>query len=210
VTYAAPAAAPAAPAAPAGKQPAGQKKGQEAEEKEKEEEARARAPATVVVKAPADVVLKVNGKVTRRRATKETFLTPALRPGRTYSYLFRAEAKRDGETVVRTRRIVVRAGQRSVVDFSELSAPAASGVARVTILVPARAKLFANGVAVGTASAKRTFETPELAGGRTYQYEFRADLERDGRVESLSRRVSVEPGKEVTVDFRERAAVAAR
>src|SRR5437660_1253881 len=43
-------------------------------------------PATVVVKAPADVRLMVNGQATPLNRTEETFTTPNLEPGNSYSY----------------------------------------------------------------------------------------------------------------------------
>jgi uncharacterized protein (TIGR03000 family) len=89
--------------------------------KKKVDEVRTPAPASVLVKAPADVMIRVNGQRISRRATEETFLTPALRPGQAYAYQFQAEVTRNGERVTRSRQVIVRTGRRSVVDFSDLA-----------------------------------------------------------------------------------------
>jgi uncharacterized protein (TIGR03000 family) len=157
------------------------------------------APATVVVKAPADVTVTVNGQATARRADEETFLTPALARGREYAYLFTAEASRNGRKVSRTKRITVRAGEQTVVDFGELNATPA--VARVTVVLPDSATLTVNGTAVSATRGTQTFETPSLEAGRRYFYTIKADLVRDGRTVSETRRVEVEAGKDVKVDF---------
>src|SRR5262249_17721710 len=89
--------------------------------KKEDDEVRAPAPARVLVKAPADVVLLVNGQRVARRSTEETYLTPALQPGQTYAYRFQPQVVRNGETITRSREITVRTGRRSVVDFSDLA-----------------------------------------------------------------------------------------
>jgi uncharacterized protein (TIGR03000 family) len=98
-------------------------------------ETSAAAPATVIVKAPLDVRVTVNGAVTERTKTEQVFTTPALDAGRSYSYEFKAEAVRDGKTVTRTQKVVVKAGRQSDADFSDLTI--ASAPAHVTITAPA-------------------------------------------------------------------------
>jgi len=160
-----------------------------------------RSPATVVLKAPADVKITVNGTTIARRTTEETFLTPALPAGQNFAYVFSAEATRDGKTLTKTERITVRAGVQSEVDFSNLdSAAVAADVARVTVVLPTGARLFVNDVAVA-ASGTQTFETPKLAKGKKFYYTVKAEMQRDGRTVSDKQRVSVEAGKSVTVDF---------
>ena len=50
-------------------------------------------------------------------------------------------------------------------------------------------------------SAVRSFQTPKLEPGRSYFYTLKADVVRDGRTVSASKRVTVEAGKEATVEF---------
>jgi uncharacterized protein (TIGR03000 family) len=164
------------------------------------------SPARVVVKAPADVKVTVNGQLTNRRSTEEEFQTPELKPGYTYSYVFQAEAVRDGKPVTRTQRVVVRAGQRSQVDFSDLRTGNAE-TATVKVVLPPGASFYVNGTHVPTRTASTTFQTPPLTSGQVYRYNFEARFTGSERSEVLEEKVLVEGGKEVTVDFAARAAV---
>ncbi len=160
-----------------------------------------RMPATVMVKAPADVKITVNGHATSRRSTEETFLTPHLPVGKTFAYVFSAEVMRDGEKITKTERITVRAGEKSEVDFSNLDRSALlTDVAHLTVKLPENARLFVNDVAV-SATGTQTFETPKLQKGRKFFYTVKAEVQREGKMVTESQRVSVEAGKTITVDF---------
>ncbi|HVS34634.1 MAG TPA: TIGR03000 domain-containing protein [Gemmataceae bacterium] len=170
--------------------------------------ATAAAPARVVIKAPLDVHVTVNNQAIDRQAAEQSFTTTDLQPGQTYSYSIQAEAVRDGKTVTRSQTVIVRAGQESRADFGDLTnatgsgdAAPTSGVAHVTITAPADARVTVNGVEVPAAS--RTFSTPALEPGRTYYYTVTAELTRDGKPVSDSRRVLVAAGQDVSVDFKE-------
>jgi uncharacterized protein (TIGR03000 family) len=162
-------------------------------------------PATVLLKAPADVVVTVNGQVATRRSEEEEFQTPNLRPGYTYSYQFKAEAIRDGKKVTLERRVTVRAGQKSVVDFGSLATAEGRDVAKVRVIGPASARVIVNNVELGTVGNRPAFETPRLQPGRKYYYTIRAVVTQGGRVRTATQRVNVEAGKDVTVDFSELA-----
>ncbi len=75
-------------------------------------------PAHVVIKAPANMSVSVDGQPLFRENTTETFETPDLTPGKTYSYVFTAQVIRDGQRIVLTKKVIVRAGKTSEVDFS--------------------------------------------------------------------------------------------
>ena len=134
-----------------------------------------------------------------RTAAEQTFTTPALVPGELYAYVFQAQANRDGRTVTRTQRVTVRAGEESRVDFMDLSE--AGSPARVRVKLPADADLFVDGVRVPLTSDVRSFQTPKLQPGRSYYYTLKADVVRDGRTVSASKRITVEAGREATVEF---------
>jgi len=159
----------------------------------------------VTITAPADVSLTVDGQPLAMQGTRRTFETPALEAGHIYSYVFRAEGQRDGKVIVRERKVTVRAGEAAQVDFSDLYQ---SGTARVTFALPADAKLFVENVPIPTGKT-RTFETPALEAGRHYTYTMRAEVLRDGRTMSQEKRVDVEAGQQVTVEFKELPAVQA-
>jgi uncharacterized protein (TIGR03000 family) len=160
--------------------------------------------ATVIIKAPTDVRITVDGQETTRNAAEETFTTPALEPGRTYQYVIKAEAVRDGRTLTQTKRVAVQAGRQSEADFSDLAGDrGAAGVAKVTVRVPEDAKLYVDGVLCPLTSTSRTFETPKLEPGRRYYYTVKAEVVRDGQAQAESRRVYVEAGKSTTVEFKD-------
>jgi len=165
-------------------------------------------PATVVIKAPLDVTVSFNGRITRRNSEEESFKTPRLAPGRAYAYQVRAETTREGKKLTRNKRVLVRAGRTATVDFMDLDVAAAKEEpvpARVTVLLPAGSKLVVDGKEYGTA-ARQTFTTPKLEPGKAYFYTVKAENLDDGKADT--RRVNVEAGKEVTVDFRDRSVAA--
>ncbi len=160
------------------------------------------APARVVVQAPADARILVNGQAVTWSGSEKVFATPALERGQTYSYLFEATADRDGKPVRRTARLLVRAGEETRVDFSDLTVTSApTDSTRVTVQMPRDARLFVEGTLMPLTETQRTFETPKLEMGRAYTYTLRAEVVREGRIRSETQRVQVEAGKPLTVAF---------
>jgi uncharacterized protein (TIGR03000 family) len=82
--------------------------------------------------------------------------------------------------------------------------------ARVTVRLPADARLFVDDVLCPLTSGERTFTTPPLRTGRVYFYTLKAEVVRDGQTRSTSRRIDVEAGKELTVEFKDLPVQAAR
>jgi uncharacterized protein (TIGR03000 family) len=91
----------------------------------------------------------------------------------------------------------------------ESSAPAAPSpaVARVTVNLPANARLWVDQVECPLSSAVRSFDTPLLQPGQTYYYTLRMEVPGSG-APSESRRVLVSAGGQVTVDFNAAAVTA--
>jgi uncharacterized protein (TIGR03000 family) len=73
--------------------------------------------------------------------------------------------------------------------------------AKVTIDLPADAKLYIDGTPMRSTSARRAFQTPNLVPGQMYYYQFRAEVVRAGRVISDTRRVVVQPGQDASASF---------
>jgi uncharacterized protein (TIGR03000 family) len=160
--------------------------------------------ATVVVQVADDASLTVNGERVPELGSTRTFISPELTPGRDYYYTIKME--RPGGTVTDTKRVYVRAGQTTRVDFTRATAAAVRPApepakARVTVRLPADARLTIDDVVCPLTSATRTFETPPLEPGRPYYYTLRAEVVRDGKPRAESQRVSVQAGKEARVDF---------
>jgi uncharacterized protein (TIGR03000 family) len=164
-------------------------------------------PATrgqVVVRMPADAKLFADGQATVQGGAERVFLTPELTAVRDYQYTLTVEHPAGGEP--QTKQVVVRAGHRTVVEFSTTAA-AEKVTSAVTVALPSRAKLFVDGVATSASAGTTTFRTPELVKGKAYGYEFRAEIEKDGKTEILSRQVNFKGGEPVTVNFVEGTAV---
>jgi uncharacterized protein (TIGR03000 family) len=77
---------------------------------------------------PADAKLYVDDQLMKTTSDRRVFSTPRLEEGQDYYYILRAEVVRDGETMSRTKRIIVRAGEETRTSFPEL---AGEKVARV-------------------------------------------------------------------------------
>jgi uncharacterized protein (TIGR03000 family) len=161
----------------------------------------------VDVKLPADARLFVDGQAVPLAGASRSFRTPALESGREYYYTVKVEAVRDGETVSKTERVVVAAGRTARVDFSDLAGTATesekASPARLTVELPADARLFVDDVSCPLTSAKRSFETPKLEPGQKYTCTLRAEVVRDGKTVSKVRRVEMRAGADVQVKFQD-------
>ena len=122
-----------------------------------------------------------------RSAAEETFRTPELEPGSSYTYTFKAEVVREGKTVAFTKQVKVRAGQTSEADFTKL-ATEGKDVARVTVKLPADARLYVDDVLCPLTSTTRSFNTPELEAGRPYYYTLKAEFVNDGQTRKTRQR----------------------
>jgi uncharacterized protein (TIGR03000 family) len=75
--------------------------------------------------------------------------------------------------------------------------------AKVVIEVPADAKLYIDDQLMKTTSERREFRTPALKKGETYYYEVRAEVMRDGKPISETKKVVVRAGEEATANFKD-------
>jgi uncharacterized protein (TIGR03000 family) len=76
-----------------------------------------------------------------------------------------------------------------------------SGRAQLVFTLPADARLFVDGKPVAAGQGNGAFQTPNLQPGQEYYYEVRAELTRDGKPVSETRRVVVKAGAVVRTDF---------
>jgi uncharacterized protein (TIGR03000 family) len=158
----------------------------------------------VVVRVPADAKLFADGKATTLGGAERVFQTPELTSGRDFQYTLKVEIPEGTETKTVSKQVVVRAGHRTVVDFT---AAAEAVTSSVTVNLPANSKLYVDGVATSTTGGTHTFKTPELTRGKAYVYKFSAEVERDGKTEVESREVTFKAGEPVNVNFIEPAAI---
>jgi uncharacterized protein (TIGR03000 family) len=73
--------------------------------------------------------------------------------------------------------------------------------ARLIIHLPADAKLYIHDQPMETVGARRSFLTPPLKAGETYSYLLRADITREGKVQSETKRILVRAGETVQASF---------
>ena len=76
------------------------------------------APASLVVRLPADARLTIDGGPTRSTGATRWYASPPLEPGQTFHYDLKAEVTRNGKRLTETRRVAVRAGQASAVTMA--------------------------------------------------------------------------------------------
>jgi uncharacterized protein (TIGR03000 family) len=94
----------------------------------------------------------------------------------------------------------VRAGESATADFTKLAAEG-KDAAKITVKLPADARLYVDGTMCPLTSDLRSFTTPELDAGQKYYYTLKAEVVRGGETHSSRKRVIVEAGKDVTVEF---------
>jgi uncharacterized protein (TIGR03000 family) len=90
--------------------------------------------------------------------------------------------------------------------------PADAGVkapARLTVELPAGAKLYVDGNLVAGTGASREFHTPDLPAGESFFYDLTAEVEVNGKTQKDETRVVVRAGEKVTAKFPKLVASAA-
>jgi uncharacterized protein (TIGR03000 family) len=83
------------------------------------------------------------------------------------------------------------------------SPPVAQGEApaKVTVMVPVDAEVYFDGSPTTETGSERVFETPPLQPGTKYAYHIRAAWNAGGDTTSQTRKVEVQAGAKVTIDF---------
>ncbi len=76
------------------------------------------APARVLVKAPMDVKIYVNGQLIHRQNDEQVLKTPELSAGEAFHYEIVARREGDDDSIVIERKVSVEAGRESILDLS--------------------------------------------------------------------------------------------
>lgn len=79
----------------------------------------------------------------------------------------------------------------------------ASVRSQLVVELPEDARLFVDGIEMKTTSNRRVFVTPPLQTGRTYFYDLRAEMQRDGQPVAVTGRVVIRPGQNVRAELSE-------
>jgi uncharacterized protein (TIGR03000 family) len=80
---------------------------------------------------------------------------------------------------------------------------AAARPGKLIVEVPADAKLFIDDQPMKTTAERRSFNTPTLQSGQAYYYDLRAEVVRDGKTYTESKRVIVKAGETAKATFPE-------
>ena len=171
--------------------------------------------------------------------------------GQNFTYRFRVEYERDGESVSVTKRVPVQAGGLVTVEFTDLTAKAevpkempqrptlnnasvavtptakssdkpvqkaehpsttpavtptspartATDRATITVKLPAGATLYVDDRKSPSHELVRSFSTPPIPTGRDFAYLMKAEIHRNGQVETFTQKVPFRAGERVEVDF---------
>ncbi len=134
----------------------------------------------ITVAVPADAKVTVNGHETSSEGPIRQFMSRGLKSGFTYSYLVAAETVVDGQPIVETKTVKVRAGDKERLVFDS---KASSGVeTALTLRVPEDAKVTLAGNPTAAKGEVRTFRTKQLNAGETWSgYEIEVSIQRDGQ-----------------------------
>jgi uncharacterized protein (TIGR03000 family) len=82
------------------------------------------SPAQVTVVLPADAKLYVDNVLCTLTSSKRSFTTPKLAAGKKYFYTLRVETTQGGQSLVKSEKVTLQAGQHVQVNFNTISSVA--------------------------------------------------------------------------------------
>jgi uncharacterized protein (TIGR03000 family) len=95
------------------------RKGKKSKKGGSDEEASLESRARLVVTLPADATLTIADQAMQSDGSRRVFVSPPLKPDRSYSYTLKAEFVREGKTVSVTKKAGVSAGKETLVSFDD-------------------------------------------------------------------------------------------
>jgi uncharacterized protein (TIGR03000 family) len=165
--------------------------------------------ALLSVSVPAETKIYINGTATTSSGSERQYISRGLTSGNRYEYEVKAEITRDGNTVTETKNVTLAAGQQVNVSFNfegKQDAPVAANKAstKLTIHVPADAKVFLAGRETSSTGEVREFSTSKLAPGTEWKnYTVHVVTNIDGRDVSKDETITLTSGedRDLTFDF---------
>jgi len=161
--------------------------------------------AILSVSVPRDAKVFVNGIATTTTGSQRKYLSRGLMPGYRYTYEVRAEVTRHGRRYKDTKVVQIRAGETGDLAFSFGGPrPVAAKPLRtsVTLVVPEDAEVTLAGNPTGSTGAVRQFSTTKLLAGQKWSdYMIRVTVDRDGRMQSRERTITLTAGESRTLKF---------
>jgi uncharacterized protein (TIGR03000 family) len=167
--------------------------------------------ALLNVSVPADAKIFVNGAATTSTGSERQYISRGLNAGNRYEYEIRAEMTRDGNTVTETKSVTLSPGQLVNLSFNfdqNKEAPVAAGnkaKTKLTIHVPANAKVTLAGRETSSTGEVREFTTSKLAPGAEWKdYTVHVVAHVDGRDVTKDETITLTGGadRDLTFDFK--------
>lgn len=157
-----------------------------------------RADARMVVSLPNNATLYVNGMKTTSEGAARQFISRDLEKGLRYPYDLKAVLEIDGRQIVKTKQVVLQAGDHSEVAFG-FADPIET---KLTLRVPEDADLTIAGADTSSTGSERKFTTLRLSPGQTWSdYEVVVTVNRNGRKVSKSQTIDLQAGENRTLTF---------
>jgi len=166
--------------------------------------------ALLTVSVPAEAKVFINGNPTTSTGTQRQYISRGLKAGSRYNYEVRAEFVKDGQPVTDTKNVTLTAGEMAGLAFNfegNQEDPVASGSktkTKVTLHVPADAKVYLSGRETTSTGDVREFATSKLAPGAEWNdYTVKVVANIDGREVSKEQTITLTGGedRELTFDF---------
>jgi uncharacterized protein (TIGR03000 family) len=162
----------------------------------------------ISVNVPAETKIFVNGNSTRSTGTSRQYISRGLSAGRQYTYELRAELDVNGQTVSDTQVVQLTAGERTQVAFN-LSQKAEQNAAKstrtkLTLNVPADAKVYLAGQETRSTGERREFVSSKVSGGGKWDsYTVRVVANINGQQQEKEQTIKLIPGEdqELTIGF---------
>jgi uncharacterized protein (TIGR03000 family) len=165
--------------------------------------------AMINVNVPAEAKIFVNGTATTSTGAARQFVSRGLSAGNRYTYEVRAEMDRNGETVTETKTVTLGMGEQAQLafDFTNTETPVAKGdksKTKLTLRVPADAKVYLSGRETSSTGELREFSTSKLAPGAEWNdYTVKVVANVDGREVTKEETITLIGGqdRELNIDF---------
>lgn len=167
-----------------------------------------RDAAILTVAVPETAKVYVNDRLTTSEGTIRQYVSRGLMPGYTYTYVVRVEQVIDGEPVVETQEMQLRAGamERLVFDAPQsdvkVAAQPSENETALTLEVPQDAVVTLAGNPTQMEGQLRTFRTTQLAAGEAWNdYKVTVTVLRDGREVTKEKVIQLVGGQNEHIAF---------
>lgn len=164
--------------------------------------------ALLNVNVPADAKVYVNGAATTSTGTQRQYISRGLTAGNRYAYEVKVEMVRDGQTVTENKNVTLGPGEQVNLAFNldSKQAPVAGKKAKtkLTLHVPADAKVYLAGQETTSTGEVREFTTSKLAPGAEWNdYTVKVVANIDGQEIVREKTISLIGGqdRDLTIDL---------